>query len=363
MARSVEVDETIPCPFIGSGEATQRLLSIASENYKTVSASSDRLQFARTFRPLWALIVGIALLPVLVGVIFLFIRSTETWAATIETDHRSARVRVSGKVLPSTLVGVHDAMAASVSMAAPAAGGLVFDAIMTPGMMPTPATDGRDSNDALTHGAQFSGGTLGGGPLSGGASTAATSGTEEYPWLAPTEAIDGGTAPSETVMAPPRSPEPQGPLTSSATSSPRVGQSSDTESDDEPTLLRRRLPSERLPVDTGAPLARFDTGERQLIERKVVVGRDPQVGQGDQEVIVVAIADPDMSVSKTHLSLDRLGGDAVVTDLGSTNGTTITMQDGSSTELVPHQRVVVSPGTTINFGRRSFTIESGESVR
>ena len=67
-AGGVSVDETVECGGIGSGEATDRLLALAQNDYRAVKVASNRVEFARTYRPTWAIVVGIALLPVLVGV-------------------------------------------------------------------------------------------------------------------------------------------------------------------------------------------------------------------------------------------------------------------------------------------------------
>ena len=110
MPRALGVDEVIPCPQIRSGEAVDRLLEVAGTDYQTVAASADRLHFARTARPLWSLITGIVLAPVIIGIPFLLIKRTETWIAAIEEDHRRVEIHVTGRVIAPVMERLHAAL-------------------------------------------------------------------------------------------------------------------------------------------------------------------------------------------------------------------------------------------------------------
>lgn len=129
--RGSPVDETIECAGIGSGEATDRLLAVAASEYRAVNVGGARLQFARTYRPTWTIVCVICLFPI--GLLFLLVRSTETWAATVEEDHRRVRVRLTGPVLAHVLVAARTALTAGplVAPVAPSPG-VVADPVSTP---------------------------------------------------------------------------------------------------------------------------------------------------------------------------------------------------------------------------------------
>jgi hypothetical protein len=104
------VNETIECRGIGAGEASQRLLQRAAADYRAVGLGAHRFRLARTFRPTWAVVVGCALTPVLIGVAFFSVRRTEMWDATVEEDHRAVRVRITGTVLPHVVEAIRQAV-------------------------------------------------------------------------------------------------------------------------------------------------------------------------------------------------------------------------------------------------------------
>ena len=67
--------------------------------------------------------------------------------------------------------------------------------------------------------------------------------------------------------------------------------------------------------------------------------------------------DESRSVSKTHLRVDGTGEELVVTDLGSTNGSTILREDGSRENLVPQTPTVLPAGARVNLGDRTLSVE------
>ncbi|MFC4616211.1 RDD family protein [Cellulomonas algicola] len=115
--------------------------------------------------------------------------------------------------------------------------------------------------------------------------------------------------------------------------------------------------ADRSPGRTPAGLLRlvFDTGERVVVEGDGLVGRDPS----DAGVThVVAVDDPQRSVSKIHLAFGPTGdGHLWVVDRGSTNGTVLVGPDGSGAALTPGTRAVVEAGWTIRFGQRAARVE------
>src|SRR4029079_4178573 len=68
----------------------------------------------------------------------------------------------------------------------------------------------------------------------------------------------------------------------------------------------------------------FDTGERVVVDTLVLIGRRPEPCTGEQGARLVALPSADMSVSKTHAQVVvAADGALVVTDRGSTNGSTL----------------------------------------
>ncbi|WP_263118919.1 RDD family protein [Cellulomonas sp. RIT-PI-Y] len=85
----------------------------------------------------------------------------------------------------------------------------------------------------------------------------------------------------------------------------------------------------------------------------VLIGRNPA---GLVGLRAVAVHDPGMSVSKTHLVIGADVAGAWVMDRGSTNGTLVTLPDGERIVCLPDQRVRVAPGSVVFFGDLSLTV-------
>ena len=108
--------------------------------------------------------------------------------------------------------------------------------------------------------------------------------------------------------------------------------------------------------ESGALLLIFDTGQRVQLGLPLAVnlGRAPVASVHDDRLVIVA--DPDSSVSKTHLRLEHSRGRTWVTDFGSTNGSDVRSDDGQTTELVAGERVLLDEADRVRIGNRSFTI-------
>ena len=102
----------------------------------------------------------------------------------------------------------------------------------------------------------------------------------------------------------------------------------------------------------------FDTGERVEVRGDGLVGRSPRREEGVTHV--VAIDDPDRSISKVHLAFgrDRRGSRMWVLDRGSTNGTILVSPDGTETALPAGRRAKIEAGWTVRFGQRSLEVRS-----
>jgi hypothetical protein len=104
----------------------------------------------------------------------------------------------------------------------------------------------------------------------------------------------------------------------------------------------------------------FDGGAIFPLDGSAVVGRNPPPTDGSS---VIAVPDLSRLLSKTHARLEWTGTAVVVTDLGSTNGTSLQAEDGSLTELEPHVPTPVPRGVGIALADRSVTIHYREGDR
>ena len=120
------------------------------------------------------------------------------------------------------------------------------------------------------------------------------------------------------------------------------------------------------PSVLSAPVARltFSSGEVVDVDRAVVVGRAPEARHftATEQPRLVTVASPHQEISSTHLEI-RPGagadhGSAVVTDLGSTNGTVLQQPGLPPEDLQPGVAVQLIPGAIIDLGD-GVTIQVG----
>ncbi|WP_151084420.1 FHA domain-containing protein [Nocardioides cynanchi] len=112
------------------------------------------------------------------------------------------------------------------------------------------------------------------------------------------------------------------------------------------------------PAVAQRPVARliFSSGEIVDVDRAVLVGRAPESRRfgGDDQSRLVRVPSPHQEVSSTHLEI-RPGtgadhGSAVVTDLGSTNGTVVVQPGLPAEDLQPGIAVQLIPGAIVDLG-------------
>jgi hypothetical protein len=113
-------------------------------------------------------------------------------------------------------------------------------------------------------------------------------------------------------------------------------------------------PVPSLPLAPALQLERVD-GSRESLSRPVLIGRAPTAvgagagsGTGAEPRMITILDDPD--ISRTHLRVAVEGDAVVVTDLGSKNGTLITVPGASPRKLRASEPTVVLPGTLIDLG-------------
>lgn len=127
------------------------------------------------------------------------------------------------------------------------------------------------------------------------------------------------------------------------------------EPDPEPPGIPGQPPA---PAVTSRPVATlvFSSGDTVEVDRAVLVGRSPEarrLASGDQPRLV-PVPSPHQEISSTHLEI-RPGsgadhGSAVVTDLGSTNGSVLVQPGLPPEDLTPGVAVQLLPGAIIDLG-------------
>lgn len=131
----------------------------------------------------------------------------------------------------------------------------------------------------------------------------------------------------------------------------------------EPSLATQPDPIVRAP---GRFAIRVGSGDILALDVPVLIGRRPaplRVASG-AEPRLIAVPSPEHQVSSTHVQIEQSGDAVVVTDLRSTNGTTVTPNGGPTARMRPGQSLVVLPGTRVEIGDGNIieiTAAPGES--
>jgi hypothetical protein len=175
---------------------------------------------------------------------------------------------------------------------------------------------------------------------------------------------DGGVARVRRVDQPPyRSQVAEAPVPppayddapTEAISRSSLGGDADDEADDADRVTDRFPEHDR---DRARPVARlaFSSGERVEVDRVVLVGRAPEARHvaASEQPRLVTVPSPHQEVSSTHLEVrpgtgpDR--GVAVVTDLGSTNGTVLLRPGQGAQDLRAGLAERLVPGAVLDLG-------------
>ena len=97
----------------------------------------------------------------------------------------------------------------------------------------------------------------------------------------------------------------------------------------------------------------FDSGQRELIDEPLTIGRRPAPVEGTRSIIV---PDNTLSLSRTHMRIGPTAAGAWIEDAFSANGTEIRTPDGRIAALAGGQAVEVPAGTEIIIADRRATI-------
>lgn len=102
-------------------------------------------------------------------------------------------------------------------------------------------------------------------------------------------------------------------------------------------------------------LLTFDSGVVEHVSGRGLVGRKPRLADG-AEGTILAVDDDTRTVSKTHLELVVEKAGVRVTDLWSTNGSTVIDPQGDTTTLDAGSPVLALYGSTVTVGDHWFTV-------
>lgn len=100
----------------------------------------------------------------------------------------------------------------------------------------------------------------------------------------------------------------------------------------------------------------FDDGTRYDLVGSLLIGRDPVAEGPFANAALLAVSDTARSVSKIHIIVRVRDEQVYVEDLFSTNGTKLSLPDGTIVPLKPGVETHVAAGVMVIFGRRRMLV-------
>lgn len=293
----------------GVGDASARVVAAAQEQgYSVAATGPGQFRMIRQRRPVWAVVAAILTLPILgIGLLFLLVKQTDSGSVSVFEGRDGTKVRVVGSI-DDEVVG---------SVMSPASRGPVARAeshendagAASPGVPPDSVSPNR-------------------GPRNSRRSTPL-----------PPEA-ESSSVPASPAVPPVSNSRMSGDASPFAAArgqaSPSVHADSKTTGVRPSSTLRAGCVAIELPDGRSVPLS-----------GGIVIGRFPRSPNGNTAMMEVPY--PDSSLSRTHLVIESTDSGVAVTDLHSTNGTTI-VEGGLSRGCPPGEAVGVTPGAEIRAG-------------
>jgi hypothetical protein len=106
---------------------------------------------------------------------------------------------------------------------------------------------------------------------------------------------------------------------------------------------------------------RMSTGDVVSLDRGVLFGRSPKLNADlpvPERPHLVKLPSPDKDISRNHVEVVLDGWYVLVRDLGSVNGTTVTLPGEQPLRLRPSDQQGIEPGTVVTIADSvSFTYE------
>ena len=127
-------------------------------------------------------------------------------------------------------------------------------------------------------------------------------------------------------------------------------------------VCHRPVP-QQIPIEVPRPplgVLRGSSGEDLELDGTLILGRHPRVpaGMDAQQLSLITLHDPAKDVSGQHLAVTLDGWRVLVTDLGSTNGTSVVLPGRHPVRLRPREPFPIEPGTRVQLaGALDFTFE------
>jgi hypothetical protein len=105
----------------------------------------------------------------------------------------------------------------------------------------------------------------------------------------------------------------------------------------------------RLLGDAAVGYLHFSTGQMVPVDRRVIVGRAPSVDRVERadSARAVKIDNQDGDISRNHVEVRLEGGQVLVVDLGSSNGTVVTIPGRVPQQLAPQEPFLLVPGSVV----------------
>ncbi len=108
---------------------------------------------------------------------------------------------------------------------------------------------------------------------------------------------------------------------------------------------------------------RLSTGDVVTLDRSVLLGRAPTLGPGiavTERPHVVKVPSPERDVSRNHVEVVLEGWHVLIRDLGTTNGTTVTLPGGMPVRLRANDQQVLEPGSIVSMADEvTFVFDPG----
>lgn len=120
---------------------------------------------------------------------------------------------------------------------------------------------------------------------------------------------------------------------------------------------------DQLPITVPRPVLgvlKMSTGDSIPLDRGVLMGRGPSSDRlvGGDRPHLVKVPSPGKDISRNHLEIRLDGWHVLVSDLNSTNGTTVALPGRPTERLRPDQPAPIEPGTIVSLADEvTFTFE------